>query len=60
MERMGLVSFLFLLTISVRTDFQAFVASSLRMSELMDGIGHIDLTHLGRVSPDFFVSNCHK
>jgi len=24
------------------------------------GIGHIDLTHLGRVSPDFFVSNCHK
>jgi selenocysteine lyase/cysteine desulfurase len=24
------------------------------------GIGHIDLTHLGKVSPDFFVSNCHK
>jgi selenocysteine lyase/cysteine desulfurase len=24
------------------------------------GIGHIDLTHLGRVSPDFFVSNLHK
>ncbi|TVY55757.1 Hercynylcysteine sulfoxide lyase [Lachnellula cervina] len=24
------------------------------------GIGHIDLTHLGSVSPDFFVSNCHK
>jgi selenocysteine lyase/cysteine desulfurase len=24
------------------------------------GIGHIDLTHLGEVSPDFFVSNCHK
>lgn len=24
------------------------------------GIGHIDLTHLGTVSPDFFVSNCHK
>lgn len=24
------------------------------------GIGHIDLTHLGRVGPDFFVSNCHK
>lgn len=24
------------------------------------GIGHIDLTHLGQVSPDFFVSNCYK
>jgi selenocysteine lyase/cysteine desulfurase len=24
------------------------------------GIGHIDLTHLGAVAPDFFVSNCHK
>lgn len=24
------------------------------------GIGHIDLTHLGKVKPDFFVSNCHK
>ncbi|KAF2431701.1 aminotransferase family protein-like protein [Tothia fuscella] len=24
------------------------------------GIGHIDLTHLGTVGPDFFVSNCHK
>ncbi|EPE06899.1 aminotransferase family protein [Ophiostoma piceae UAMH 11346] len=24
------------------------------------GIGHIDLTHLGKVSPDFFVSNVHK
>jgi selenocysteine lyase/cysteine desulfurase len=24
------------------------------------GIGHIDLTHLGQVGPDFFVSNCHK
>ena len=24
------------------------------------GIGHIDLTHLGKVSPDFFISNCHK
>jgi len=23
-------------------------------------IGHIDLTHLGKVSPDFFISNCHK
>jgi len=24
------------------------------------GVGHIDLTHLGKVGPDFFVSNCHK
>jgi selenocysteine lyase/cysteine desulfurase len=24
------------------------------------GIGHVDLKHLGSVSPDFFVSNCHK
>ena len=24
------------------------------------GIGHIDLSHLGKVGPDFFVSNCHK
>jgi len=24
------------------------------------GIGHIDLRELGRVGPDFFVSNCHK
>jgi selenocysteine lyase/cysteine desulfurase len=24
------------------------------------GIGHVDLTHLGKVGPDFFVSNCHK
>ena len=24
------------------------------------GIGHIDLTHLGQVGPDFMVSNCYK
>ncbi|KUJ09207.1 PLP-dependent transferase [Mollisia scopiformis] len=24
------------------------------------GIGHIDLRELGKVAPDFFVSNCHK
>ncbi|TID20638.1 DNA ligase 4 [Venturia nashicola] len=24
------------------------------------GIGHIDLSHLGEVGPDFFVSNCYK
>lgn len=22
--------------------------------------GMIDLTHVGKVNPDFFVSNCHK
>ncbi|KAM0287404.1 hypothetical protein ACHAQH_000354 [Verticillium albo-atrum] len=24
------------------------------------GVGHIDLTHLGQVEPDFLVSNCYK
>jgi selenocysteine lyase/cysteine desulfurase len=24
------------------------------------GIGHLDLTHVGDVSPDFLVTNCHK
>jgi selenocysteine lyase/cysteine desulfurase len=24
------------------------------------GIGHIELSHLGEIGPDFFVSNCHK
>ncbi|OHE91174.1 hypothetical protein CORC01_13516 [Colletotrichum orchidophilum] len=24
------------------------------------GVGHIDLTHLGDVGPDFFISNCYK
>lgn len=24
------------------------------------GIGHISLQHLGKVDPDFFISNCHK
>ncbi|CZR62819.1 related to isopenicillin N epimerase [Phialocephala subalpina] len=24
------------------------------------GVGHIDLSELGKLSPDFFVSNCHK
>ncbi|KAI1327374.1 aminotransferase family protein-like protein [Xylariaceae sp. FL0255] len=24
------------------------------------GIGHLDLTHLARVAPDFFISNCYK
>lgn len=24
------------------------------------GLGHIDLTHLGTIKPDFFISNCYK
>ncbi|KAI1387442.1 PLP-dependent transferase [Hypoxylon trugodes] len=24
------------------------------------GIGHIDLRHVGRIGPDFFISNCYK
>lgn len=24
------------------------------------GIGHIDLTHMGKVGPDFLITNCHK
>lgn len=36
---------------------------SLQILSLIDGahgVGHIDLTHLGRVGPDFFTSNCYK
>ncbi|KAK3190723.1 hypothetical protein K4F52_003039 [Lecanicillium sp. MT-2017a] len=24
------------------------------------GVGHVDMTHLGEVGPDFMISNCHK
>ncbi|EMD61271.1 hypothetical protein GGP41_010156 [Bipolaris sorokiniana] len=39
------------------------ICKELDILSLIDGahgIGMIDLTHLGKVNPDFFVSNCHK
>ncbi|KAI1843735.1 hypothetical protein JX265_001031 [Neoarthrinium moseri] len=39
------------------------ICRKLGVMSLVDGahgIGHIDLTHLGRVGPDFFISNCYK
>jgi selenocysteine lyase/cysteine desulfurase len=49
----------------VRMPWEALVkaCTDLGVLSLIDGahgIGHIDLTHLGKVGPDFFVSNCHK
>jgi len=49
----------------VRMPWEDLVAAcrELGVLSLIDGahgIGLIDLTHLGKVNPDFFVSNCHK
>lgn len=49
----------------VRFPWEALVAAcrELEIKSLIDGahgIGHIDLTHLGAVGPDFMVSNCYK
>lgn len=49
----------------VRFPWEALVKAckDLQILSLIDGahgIGHISLTHLGRVDPDFFTSNCYK
>lgn len=49
----------------VRLPWELLVAAchELGILSLVDGahgIGHIDLSHLGEVSPDFFASNCYK
>jgi selenocysteine lyase/cysteine desulfurase len=49
----------------VRFPWEALVEAckNLQILSLIDGahgIGHIDLTNLGRVDPDFFTSNCYK
>jgi hypothetical protein len=49
----------------VRMPWEEMVAVCKQMNMLSlinsaHGIGQIDLTHLGKIGPDFFVSNCHK
>ena len=49
----------------VRLPWEGLVKAckDLNVLSLIDGahgIGHIDLTHLARVDPDFFTSNCYK
>ncbi len=49
----------------VRLPWEALVRTcqDLKVLSLIDGahgIGHIDLTHLADVGPDFFTSNCYK
>ncbi|KAE9364225.1 hypothetical protein N431DRAFT_473824 [Stipitochalara longipes BDJ] len=48
---------------SPRETYGQALCKELCVLSLVDGahgIGHIDLAHLGKVSPDFVVSNCHK
>jgi selenocysteine lyase/cysteine desulfurase len=49
----------------VRMPWEALVkaCAELHVLSLIDGahgVGHIDLTQLGKISPDFFTSNCYK
>ena len=49
----------------VRMPWERLVAAcrELKILSLIDGahgVGHIDLTHLASVAPDFFTSNCYK
>ncbi len=49
----------------VRVPWEGLVAACreqgiLSLVDGAHGIGHIDMTHTGRVSPDFLVTNCHK
>lgn len=49
----------------VRFPWERLVATckELGLMSLVDGahaIGHIDLTHMGTVGPDFLITNCHK
>ena len=49
----------------VRVPFELLVEACrqegvLSLVDGAQGIGMVDLSHLGKVNPDFFVSNCHK
>ena len=65
-KRAKIILFETVLTLpGVRFPWEALVRSSreLGVLSLIDGahgVGHIDLTQLGKVEPDFFVSNCYK
>ncbi|KAK3394957.1 aminotransferase family protein-like protein [Podospora didyma] len=43
--------------------FRLAAEEELDIMSLIDGahgIGHVDLTHLGKIGPDFMISNCYK